>query len=316
MQQSSKPIIQHIPDFLDYCEVEKGLANLTQENYQRYLNVFIIWLKQNQKQDVCPHRLTSQDVWDYRLFLSRTYKTPTGEQLKRITQHYYLVALRALLNYFTDKDIECIPSSKVSLPKDGREKNIKFLNLQQIKQLLETPDTATPKGLRDRAILESLFSTGLRIAELTRLNRQQIHFQQQDGLDIAITGKGGTVRTIYFSPRALKWLQKYLDKRTDMDPALFINYRSKNPENMRLTARSIEYALKRYSLLAGLPVEATPHTLRHSYATDLLTQGVDLRTVQEFLGHKNIATTQLYTHVTNKRLKDIHRKHHGGNLLS
>ena len=315
MHNSQKPIIQHIPDFLDYCEIEKGLANLTQENYQRYLNVFILWLKKNNKSTTLPHELNPEDLWNYRLYLSRKHQTPQGEPLKRVTQHYYLVALRALLNYFSDKDINAPASSKVSLPKDSREKSLKFLNLDHIKQLLETPDTSTPHGLRDRAIMETLFSTGLRIAELTALNKKQIPPKTKDWLELVITGKGGTVRTIYFSSRALEWVKKYLATRTDMDPALFINYRSRNSDSIRLTARSIEYSIKKYSLQAGLPITATPHTLRHSYATDLLTQGVDLRTVQEFLGHKDIATTQIYTHITNKRLKDIHQKFHGGNAL-
>ena len=315
MNNSTKPVVQHIPDFLDYCEIEKGLANLTQENYGRYLNVFVKWLKQTNKESTLPHELTPEDLWNYHLFLARKYKTPQGDSLQRITQHYYLVALRALLNYFSDKDINAPASSKVSLPKDPREKSIKFLNLDQLKQLLEAPDVSKVQGLRDRAIMETLFSTGLRVAELVALNHNQIPNKTQDWLELAIKGKGGTVRTIYFSSRALEWVKKYLATRTDMDPALFINYRSLNADSLRLSARSIESAVKKYSLMAGLPITATPHTLRHSYATDLLTQGVDLRTVQEFLGHKDIATTQLYTHITNKRLREIHKKFHGGNSL-
>lgn len=315
MRTSKKPVIKHVPDFLDYCEIEKGLASLTQENYQRYLSIFTKWLKSYGKENLLPHELTPEDVWAYRLFLSREYKTLHGEPLKRVTQHYYLVALRALLNYFSDKDIQALPSSKVTLPKDSREKSLKFLNLANLKELMEAPDVSKIQGLRDRAIMECLFSTGLRIAELVRLNKNQINFKQKDGLELVITGKGGTVRTIYFSNRSLGWLKKYLDTRTDMDPALFINYRSKNAESLRLSARSIESAIKKYSMMAGLPISVTPHTLRHSYATDLLTQGVDLRTVQEFLGHKNIATTQIYTHITNKRLKEVHKKYHGGNSL-
>ena len=188
--------------------------------------------------------------------------------------------------------------------------------MEQIRKLLETPDIKTKSGLRDRAIIETLFSTGLRIAELTALNRNQIHFKDKDGLELTVVGKGNTPRTVYFSPRALQWLKRYLDSQNDMDEALFVHFRAKNSaESKRLSARFIESAIKRYSQLAGLPISVTPHTLRHSYATDLLTQGVDLRTVQEFLGHKNITTTQIYTHITSKRLKDIHRKFHGGNKL-
>jgi len=315
MDHSSKPIIKHIPDFLDYCEVEKGLASRTQENYGRYLSLFAKWLEKEGRTPLLPHEFSSSDIWDYRLFLSREYKSKNGETLRKISQHYYLVALRALLDYFADRDIAALPSSKVKLPKDARTKMVKFLSLPQMRQLLETPDINKVQGLRDRAIIETLFSTGLRIAELTALNRNQIHFKDAEGLELTITGKGGTVRTIYFSPRSLEWIKKYVDTRTDIDPALFINYRSKNADSLRLSARSIELSIKRYSILAGLPFAVTPHTLRHSYATDLLTQGVDLRTVQEFLGHKNIATTQIYTHVTNQRLREIHKKFHGGNQL-
>ncbi len=310
-----KPLIKHIPDFLDYCDIERGLATLTQENYRQYLKVFEGWLKENKRERITPKELTTRDIWNYRLYLSRSYKDPQqGRPLARITQHYYLVALRGLLNYFAKKDIESIPSSKVELPKDSREKTVKFLELNHIKKLLESPNAKSRQGLRDRAIMESLFSTGLRVAELAALNRQQIHFKDPEGLEISIVGKGGTVRSIYFSARSLKWLKEYLKTRDDIEEPLFINYRSKRKDSIRLSVRSIENILKKYSALAGLPIDATPHTLRHSYATNLLTNGVDLRVVQEFLGHKNIATTQIYTHITNKRLKEIHKKFHGGDF--
>ena len=313
---NSVPIIQHIPDFLDYCEIDRGLATRTQENYHQYLKVFVQWLRNTKKESLLPHQLTTKDVSSYRIYLARTYKDPQhNEPLQRITQHYYLVALRALLNYFAKKDIDALSASQVELPKDSREKSVKFLDLHQLRTLLETPNTQTIQGLRDRTIMETLFSTGLRISELVALNREQIHFKDKEGLEIHITGKGRTVRTIYFSPRALEWIKRYLNKRDDIDEALFINHRFKNADSLRLSARSVEYALKRHSTRAGLPIRVTPHTLRHSYATDLLTNGADLRTVQEFLGHKNIATTQIYTHVTNKRLKEIHKKFHGGNTL-
>jgi site-specific recombinase XerD len=317
MHESSKPILKHIPDFLDYCEIEKGLSSNTQLNYQRYLHVFAKWLHHEDREGTLPHQLTGEDVWNYRLFLSRKYKTRSGEYLKKITQHYYLVALRALLDYFTDRDITSLPSGKVKLPRDSRVKSVKFLTLEQVEKLLETPNVTSPGGLRDRAIMETLFSTGLRIAELVALNRKRVNFKDSEGLELTVVGKGDTPRTVYFSARTLRWLKKYLETRTDMDEALFVHYRSKGgTDSRRLSARSMEHIVKKNALLAGLPVAATPHTLRHSYATDLLMQGVDLRTVQEFLGHKNIATTQIYTHVTNKRLRDIHKKFHGGNKLN
>ena len=313
---SSTPITKHINDFLDYCEIERGLATRTQENYHQYLKVFDSWLRDSNKKSLRPHQLTSKDISDYRVYLARTYKDPQhNEPLQRVTQHYYLVALRALLNYFTKKDITAISANKVELPKDAREKNIKFLEMHQLKKLLEVPDTGTVQGLRDRTIMETLFSTGLRIAELVALDKKQIHFKDPM-LEIRISGKGGTVRTIYFSNRALGWLKKYLAKRDDTDEALFINHYSgsKSLDSRRLSVRSVENAIKKYSVQAGLPISVTPHTLRHSYATDLLINGADLREVQEFLGHKNISTTQIYTHITNKRLKNIHHKYHGKGL--
>jgi site-specific recombinase XerD len=311
MTKSSIPIIKHIPDFLDYCEVEKGLSNNTQKNYKRYLEKFIHWLKNTKKEGLKPHELTSEDIWAYRLFLSR-FMDEKGQPLKKVTQNYYLIALRALLSYFSAKDVVCIASDKIALPKDAKgEKTVKFLNLEQIEKLLLAPNIKDPIGLRDRAILEAFFSTGLRIAELVALNRDQFaNIKDKKELELGIIGKGNQPRTVYFSDRALSWLKKYLEIRTDKDKALFIHFRSKKDIDARLTPRSIERIVKKYTILAGIPIFTTPHTLRHSYATDLLTQGVDLRSIQEFLGHKNIVTTQIYTHVTNKRLRDIHKQFH------
>ena len=316
MKKSNTPIIKHIPDFLDYCEVEKGLADRTQENYQHYLQKFVLWLKKTKKETLLPHQLTSDDVWAYRLYLSR-YTDKKGRPLKKVTQNYYLIALRALLSYFTAKDIVSLPSDKITLPKDARaEKTVKFLNLDQIERLLLAPDTKTIPGLRDRAILEALFSTGLRIAELVALNREQFtNIKDKKDLELGIIGKGSHPRTVYFSERALSWLKKYLETRKDKEKPLFIHYKARKDSEARLTARSIERIVKKYAILAGVPVFTTPHTLRHSMATDLLTQGVDLRAIQEFLGHRSILTTQIYTHVTNKRLRDIHRQYHSGKNL-
>jgi len=316
MTKSNVPIIKHIPDFLDYCEVEKGLSNNTQKNYKRYLEKFIYWLKKSKKEDLKPHELTSEDIWAYRLFLSR-FIDEKGHPLKKVTQNYYLIALRAILSYFSAKDVVCIASDKIALPKDAKgEKTVKFLNLDQIEKLLLAPDTKDFIGLRDRAILEAFFSTGLRIAELVSLNKEQFaNLKDKKELELGIIGKGNQPRTVYFSDRALTWLKKYLETRTDKDKALFIHFRAKKDADARLTPRSIERIVKKYAILAGIPIFTTPHTLRHSYATDLLTQGVDLRSIQEFLGHKNIVTTQIYTHVTNKRLRDIHHQFHSGKNL-
>jgi site-specific recombinase XerD len=300
---------------LDYCEVERGLSNNTQKNYSRYLEKFKQWLKLKNREHLLPHDFSAQDVWDYRLFLSRYQNKAKG--LSRLTQNYYLIALRALLGYFVAKDIVSLPPDKVTLPKDARnEKTIKFLNLDQIQKLLNAPDPTNPTGLRDKAILESLFSTGLRIAELVALNKEQFDFSaDKKDFELGVIGKGSRPRTVYFSERALEWLKKYLNTRKDKQKALFINYRGRTKDENRLTSRSIERMMKKYSIKAGIPLFTTPHTLRHSMATDLLEQGVDLRTIQEFLGHKNIVTTQIYTHVTNKRLRDIHRQYHSGKNL-
>jgi len=311
MEKSSTPIIKHITDFLDYCEVEKGLSSKTQENYQRYLQKFILWLKTAKKEAFLPHQLTADHIWAYRLYLSR-FQDQKGRPLKKVTQNYYLIALRALLGYFIAKDIESLPPDKIALPKDAKgEKTVKFLNLEQVEKLLDAPETDNPTDLRNKAILESLFSTGLRIAELVALNREQfVNIKNKKELELGIIGKGAHPRTVYFSERALDWVKKYLETRKDKEKALFIHYRSREGSESRLTPRSIERIVKKYALLSGVPFFTTPHTLRHSMATDLLTQGVDLRTIQEFLGHKNIVTTQIYTHVTNKRLRDIHKQYH------
>ncbi len=323
MQKSNKPIIKHIPDFLEYLEIEKGAANKTQENYSRYLNKFIKWLKMTHNEDLKPHQLTSEHIWKYRVFLSRSpISEKTKKTLKKKTQNYYLIALRNLLTFFADRDIQSLPADKVKLAKDKSVQDIKFLTLDQVEKLLLAPDTSHNIGLRDRAILETLFSTGLRVSELVTLNRDQLKIKPDTkDLELSITGKGGKIRTVYFSERAVKWLRKYLETRTDTDEALFISYKpgSRNkehsPTSRRITPRSVERILEKYSKIAGLPIQATPHTLRHSYATDLLNQGVDIRIVQELLGHQNIATTQIYTHLTNKRLRDIHRKFHSGRRL-
>lgn len=318
MKQSDVAIIKHIPRFLEYIEVEKGLSPTTSKNYHNFLLVFIDWLKIQKLESLRPHQLSTDHIWDYRLYLSR--KKDGDQFIKKTTQSYYLIALRALLNYFADQDIISLPAEKIKLPKlTEKDKKIKFLKVEQIEKLLATPDTSNPAGLRDRAILEILFSTGMRVSELVSLNINQFDknsliknkFTDQE---LSIPGKGGSIRTIYFSNRALKWLSNYIKTRDDLYTPLFINYNPIKNENdeHRLTTRSVERLVKKYNMMAGLPVDTTPHTLRHSYATDLLEQGADLRSVQELLGHKNIVTTQIYTHVTNPHLKDIHRKFHSG----
>ena len=318
MQNSSKPIKEHLQDFLDFCEVEKGLRKNTQENYKNYLEKFLHWLDESKNSSILPHQLTSDNIWAYRLYLSRTPSPATGKLLSKGTQNYYLIALRALLGYFVAKDIQSLPPDKIALAKADRGlKSIKFLTLDQIGKLLSSIEPKDDISIRDRAILESFFSTGLRIAELVSLNLEQFEsIKNRKDLELGIIGKGGKPRTVYFSERALEYIRKYLEIRNAAknmnSKALFINFRGdkKNDADIRLTPRSIERIVKKYALLSGIPIFTTPHTLRHSYATDLMNQGVDLRSIQEFLGHSNIATTQIYTHVTNKRLRDIHHQFH------
>lgn len=321
MKKSSNSLISHIPDYLEYLEIEKGLAQLSVRNYDRFLQKFKKWLNSGHKA-IKPHELSPEIVSKYRLFLAHSpANAKTGENLKKSTQNYYLIALRSFLSYLLEKDIECLPPDKIKLAKQqDKERIVKFLTLEQLERVLLSPNTKSESGIRDRAILETLFSTGLRVSELASLDRDQLplkSIKNADSFEITIRGKGGHPRTVYFSKRTIEWLVKYLEKRTDTEPALFINYRVVKTEDSdrRLSTRSMQNILKKYSKAAGLAFVATPHTLRHTYATDLLNHGVDLRTVQEFLGHKNISTTQIYTHVTNKRLKDIHKKFHSGENL-
>lgn len=321
MEINQKPIIKHITDFLEYLEIEKGAASKTQENYGRYLNKFVKWLKMTKNEDLKPHELTPDHIWQYRIYMARSPISETNKKtLSKKTQNFYLIALRSLLTFFTDRDIQALSVDKIKLAKrDKNEQTIKFLNLDQVEKLLLTPNTSHNIGLRDRAILEVLFSTGLRIAELVALNKEQIKIKPDTkDMELSITGKGNHTRTVYFSERAVRWLKKYLDIRKDNDKALFINYKKRKENDhspIRLTVRSIERMVEKYAKMAGLPIIVTPHVLRHTMATDLLNQGADLRVVQEILGHQSVATTQIYTHVTNKRLRDMHRQFHSGKKL-
>ncbi len=318
MNPTSKPLPSYILEFLEYCEIEKGLTPNTSKNYKRFLQHFFSWLEKNKLQNLKPHELTENHIWQYRLWLSHLPNAvrKASKGLKIATQSRYLIALRTYLAYFHEKNIPSLPTEKVKLPKENRERQVKFLELEQLQKLLEAPNTSVINGLRDRAILEALFSTGLRVAELVSLDHKNFTgIRNKTDFEISVVGKGGYPRTVYFSERALEWLKKYLTARTDKDPALFIRANGPRQDSLRLTVRGIELVVQKYAKQVGIPILATPHTLRHSFATDLLNQGVDLRIVQEFLGHRNIATTQVYTHVTSKRLRDIHKKFHGGKDL-
>lgn len=324
LRKSDDPITYYLVPFLEYCEIERGLSDNTQRNYEQYLKLFTDWLKSNGHADLRPHELTPDHIWDYRLFMSRKYKSHRGKTLSKKSQNYYLIALRALLDFFAEKNIEALPSAKIKLAKQKDDHTISFLEVSDVEKMLEIPDTDTASGVRDRAILELLFSSGLRIAELTKLDIDQMSMLKDNDKDrtyeLSVVGKGRHVRTIFISPRAARWLRAYIKTRHDVHRPLFINYRTRpNPDGIdndrRLTSRSIQKMIARTAILAGLSKKVTPHTLRHTFATDLLAHGADLRSVQELLGHQNVATTQIYTHVTNKRLRDIHERFHGGSEL-
>jgi site-specific recombinase XerD len=275
------------------------------------LDRFYNWLSENYS-IAKPEGIDAEVVRRYRLYLAH-FKGPGGAQLKRITQSYYIIALRAFLRYLLVKrDIATLSPDKIELPKQG-SRSVSFLDSGQMERLLNSPKISDNIGLRDKAILETLFSTGLRVSELVSLNRDQIDFDRQE---FDIKGKGNKVRVVFLSDAAAEWIKRYLQSRRDSFKPLFIRYSGavdsqKGGERMRLTARSIENIVTKYAVRSGLPVKATPHTLRHSFATDLLIAGADLRSVQEMLGHESITTTQVYTHVTNRHLKEVHKAFHG-----
>ena len=301
-----------IDQFLEYLEIEKNCSKLTIRDYRHYLEVFNRWFS-----EVCRGKNISDldltIVRKYRVFLANR-EDEKGMTLKRVTQNYYVIALRSFLRFLIKNDHKVLEPSKIDLPKT-ESRSLKFLEREQIDRLVTSIDTSKEEGIRDRTIFELLFSTGLRVSELVKLNHNQINLDRKE---FGVIGKGGRARVVFVSDRAEEWITRYLRERKDNFKPLFIRYSGKiieedGGEKMRLTARSIERIVKKYVRLVRLPVDATVHTLRHSFATDLLTNGADLRSVQEMLGHKNIATTQIYTHVTNKQLRDVHKSFHSGN---
>jgi|SRR5579885_241493 len=301
-----------INNFLEYLEIEKNASKLTIRNYRHYLKIFSEWYSSTLP-DKSLESVSLSDIRRYRVFLAHQ-TDEKGVPLKKVTQNYYVIALRSFLRFLIKNDIKTLEPSKIDLPKT-ESRSLKFLEREQIDRLVTMPDTSTEEGMRDRAILELLFSTGLRVSELAKLNHEQINLERRE---FGVIGKGGRARIVFISDRAAEWIARYLGVRTDGFKPLFIRYSGKvieddHGEKMRLTVRSIERMVKKYVKMARLPVDASVHTLRHSFATDLLTNGADLRSVQEMLGHKNIATTQIYTHITNRQLRDVHKAFHSGN---
>lgn len=300
-------ISEALTDFLEHLEVESGRSQKTIINYQLYLERFIDFAG-----DIHVDKITSELIRQYRLWLNRYKNDNTGESLSLITQSYHLIALRGLLTYLSRRDIKSLAADKIILPKTVR-KQVTFLQYDEVLRMIEQIPTDTESGLRDRAIVELLFSSGLRVSELVNLNRDHINLTRREFM---VRGKGQKDRPVFISKGAAEHVSTYLDSRTDSLPALFLSYskRTATPSTSgdyrRLSARSIQRMVSQYARLAGITKHVSPHTMRHSFATDLLMNGADLRSVQSMLGHSNISTTQVYTHVTDQHLKDIHERFH------
>jgi site-specific recombinase XerD len=309
-------INEAVIQFLEYCELDKNLSQRTIRMYSYYLNFFKDWLlKEKNVTEFDVEKIDKKDIRQFRLYLSNQYKNQSKGELKRQTQSYFLIALRSLLRYLLKQEKKVVPPEMIELGKK-KDRTIKFLLPEELDRLIESVDVGEIQGLRDRTIMEILFSTGLRVSELVSLNRDQINLKTGE---FGVIGKGGKARVVFISQRAKDWLEKYFTMRNDPYRPLFIRYsgpkstKGLTDENYRLSVRSVERIIDKYRKKAGILFKIGPHVLRHSYATDLLSHGADLRSVQEMLGHKNISTTQIYTHVTNLRLKEIHEKFHSGN---
>ncbi|MFA5158246.1 MAG: site-specific tyrosine recombinase/integron integrase [Patescibacteria group bacterium] len=309
-------------DFLEFTELEKGQSLLTISNYDRYLTKFLTWLEtdchseavpknpdpslvaQDDKDSTLnfsPEKITEEKVREYRLYLNRL-SDKSGRPLKRSTQNYHIITLRAFLGFLASKGVTSLPPQKVHLAK-SEERKVEFLEADDIKSLIDSADGKNFKGLRDRLILELLFSTGLRVSELCALNLSDINFERGE---IPVRGKGGKVRVVFLSESSVMALKEYLKFINESD-ALILNKIGGD----RLTVRSIERIVSKYAGFAGITKKVSPHTLRHTFATDLLINGADLRSVQSLLGHANVSTTQIYTHVTDQHLREVHKAFHG-----
>ncbi len=299
-------IKQNIIDFLDYMEIEKNRSQRTLDNYHHYLTRFLEFARRADRPNLSPAQITLPLVRQYRQYLNRL-RDNKGKQLKLATQNYHIIALRAFLKFLAKSDIKTLVAEKIELPKTPA-RTVDFLELYELDQLFDAvPKDDKLQSLRDYAILQVLFSTGLRVSELTNLTRGKINLQRGEFM---VRGKGDKPRIVFLSDEAKASLRRYLDKRKDNNEFVFLSHgTNKNEEG--LTPRSVQRAIQKYSTKAGIVKKVTPHTLRHSYATDLLINGADIRSVQALLGHSSITTTQVYTHITNRQLKDVHRAFHG-----
>lgn len=313
---------KYIQEFLEYCEVEKNKSRMTIRNYHHYLSRFSFFAKSQNISE--PEKIDLDIVRAYRLYLNRYVDENTGRSLKLITQNYHVIALRAFLKYLAKRDIDTLSAEKIELAKSP-SREIDILTNEEIERMMESVSQEPSEilQLRDTAILEMLFSSGVRISELTQLKIKQLNLERGE---FTVRGKGDKLRLVFLSPDAIACISKYLKKRQDNNPALFVSHskvgntvtnqmESIGTKDTRLvspglTPRSVQRIVKKYAGIAGIMHKVTPHTFRHSFATDLLQNGADIRSVQTLLGHASITTTQIYTHVTNSQLRDVHTKFH------
>jgi site-specific recombinase XerD len=306
----TKDLYDHLLDYLEYLEVELNRSQKTIENYNHYLDRFITYID-DQYNVTKAEKLTLPMVRKYRIYLHR-FETSSGTTFRESTLNYHIIALRNFLKYLAKQDVSTLAPEKIEVGKN-QDRQVDFLEPEEIERLINAAHGPDLTSLRDRAILELLFSAGLRVSELVSINRDDINLTRQE---FSVRGKGGKLRIVFISDSAKRILEQYIKKRRDIDEALFVRLRTgmhkeADAEGLRLTPRSIQRIVKKYSTKAGIVKDVHPHTLRHTFATDLLQNGADIRSVQAMLGHANITTTQIYTHVTNQNLKGIHDRFHG-----
>lgn len=298
-------ISELILDYVEHLEVEGGRSAKTAENYTLYLERFVQFTD-----NTTVDKITTEVVRKYRLWLNRFKNDQEGE-LATITQSYHLIALRGFLTYLSKRDIPSLSPEKIDLPKVSR-KQVTFLHYDEVARMLDTIPLDSEQGLRDRAIIELLFSSGLRVSELTNLNRDHVNTKRREFM---VRGKGQKDRPVFIGEAAAVRVDDYVSARLDNLPPLFLSYSRNNVSSnggdyRRLTSRSIQRIINKYARLAGITKHVSPHTMRHSFATDLLMNGADIRSVQSMLGHSNISTTQVYTHVTDEHLREVYEKFH------
>ncbi len=317
--KSNTKIEKMVQEFLEYCEIEKNKSRQTIHNYHHYLNRFSHFCTENGL--IKPEQINLDTVRSYRLYLNRLADERTGRNLKPITQNYHVIAVRAFLKYLAKRDIDTLSAEKIELAKNP-SREVDVMNNDEVTRIKDATKHEENEiaRLRDAAILELLFSSGIRISEMVQLKIKQMNFERGE---FTVRGKGDKLRLVFMSAEAIKAIQSYLNKRHDNNPALFVSHSKigntidkqidsigNKDQVPGLTARSVQRLVKKYAMLAGIMHKVTPHTFRHSFATDLLQNGADIRSVQTLLGHASITTTQIYTHVTNTQLREIHKKFH------